>query len=89
MTTKINVMVIRYFPAFPETNNCILRAIRHLAEKTQAILREISHGLGTMVATYPDTLPALLRHSNLKRTKPFYLSNDLPLMTLFPPIEDD
>ena len=40
VTTKINVLVIRYFLAIPETNDCILRRIRHLAEKTQAIMRD-------------------------------------------------
>ena len=47
----------------------MLRATRHLAEKMQVSLREISQILGTMVATHPAILPAPLHHRHLERTK--------------------
>ena len=52
----------------------LLKTMRHLAEKTQASLREIFQVLGTMVATYPAILPAPLHYRHLERTKTHYLS---------------
>ena len=66
----------------------LLRTRRHLAEKTQASLREISQVLGTMVATHPAILPASLHYRHLERTKTHYLSRGVAFDDLVPLNED-
>ena len=66
----------------------LLRTTRHLAEKTQASLRELSQVLGTMVATHPAILPTPLHYRHLERTKTHYLSRGIAFDDLVPLNED-
>jgi len=59
----------------PQKLGSLLKSTKHLAEKMQTTLREISQVLGTMVASHPAILPAPLHYRYLERTKTFYLSH--------------
>ena len=72
----------------PQKVSLLLRSVRQLAQKSQALLRELSQMLGTMVAAHPAILLAPLYYRHLERTKMVFLSRGYSFDNLIPMNKD-